>query len=60
MIEPVSIASTDSDKTFYNLLQPKLKNSIVTSLTPKHHLYTAQSSDKLLEKVRLSLLLKYF
>lgn len=51
MIEPGSIVNTDTDKSFYELLQPKVKHSAVTTLAPKHHLYTADSSEKLLERV---------
>lgn len=57
MIEPGSIVSTDADKSFYDLLQPKLKNSAVTTLTPKQHLYTAESSEKLLQRVSFMFLL---
>lgn len=51
MIEPGSIVNTDVDKSFYDLLQPKVKNSTVITSAPKHHLYTPECSEKLLEKV---------
>lgn len=51
MIEPGSIVNTDTNKSFYDLLQPKLKNSTVATLAPKHHLYASESSEKLLGKV---------
>lgn len=56
MIEPGSIVSTNTKTSFYDLLQPKLNSSTVSNVTPKHHMYAPESSEKLLEKVMFLLL----
>lgn len=45
------MVSTNTNASFYNLLQPKLKSSSMVSVAPKHHMYASENSEKLLEKV---------